>query len=387
VLLFFLVTGSHPVEGNDFAEVGRAHRAGRRRRLRDARPDLPEPFIELIETALSSEPSERMQTASAFRRALQATLPTDRQFRPSSQSSPDYSPPPSSQFAAPRAGLQRLLLALAGAITLSGAMGFITTTAFNLVLRRTGEFAAEGVLAYFVWGIRSLVAPTVWVVTLLLAFNVVALVVRSLANYLPPVRNTFQLLTERTRRTLDALNMRNANALGQALSVTAGAALAATAWMFSDLLGALASNVNDSPSGELSVFGSGHYDTHVSYRLTLNLIVLVLATGIVTVLRYARRHGETMQPVTSVSMIGVLCLAFVMMALPWRVLFSDTFAMGAFGERRCFILGETSDSTLISCPSSPAPRNVVLRRGDPRLSDEHRLGSLFDAFEGAPASQ
>jgi hypothetical protein len=388
VLLFFLVTGSHPVEGNDFAEVGRAHRAGRRRLLRDTRPDLPAPFIELVDTALYSEPSKRLQTASAFRRALQATLPADRQFRPSSQSTQvsDYRPP-SGQTAAPLTGVQRLLLTLAGVAVLCGAMGFITTTAFNLVLRRTGEFAAEGVLAYFVWGIRSLVAPTVWVVTLLLAFNLVALAVRTVARHVPPVQLAFRTLTEQGRRALDALNMRNANALGQGLSVVAGAGLAAIAWLFSDLLGALASNVNDSPSSELSVFGSGHYDTHVSYRLTLNLVVLMLAAGIVTVLRYARRHAETMHLATYVGMIGVLCLALVMMALPWRVLFSDTFAMGAFGERRCFILGETSESTLISCPAAPAPRNIVLRRGDPRLSDEHSLGSIFDAFEAASASQ
>jgi hypothetical protein len=382
VLLFFLVTGTHPIEGKDFAEIGRAHREGRRRRLRDARPDLPAPFVDLVDGALAAEPSKRFQTALAFRRALQSTLPTELQFRPSSQtSSGEHVVAFTENTGARLTTIQRVAVAAGAAIALCGAMGFVTTTAFNIVLGRTGEFAAEGAVSYFVWGARSLVAPAVWVMALLLAFNVVALLLRTLAAHVKPLHKASIGIAVLAGRLLDAFSLRNANALGQALSVAAAAALVITAWVFSTLLAALASTVNDSPANELAVFGSGHYDTHVSYRLTLNLVVLVLAAGIVAVLRYARQHAQALQPVTSVSMVGVLCLAFLLMALPWRILFSDTFPVGSFGDQRCFILGETTDSTLISCPESAPPRNVVLRRGDARLADEHSLGRIFDAIE------
>ena len=382
VLLFFLVTGAHPIEGKDFAEIGRAHREGRRRRLRDARPDLPAPFVDLVDGALAAEPSKRFQTALAFRRALQSTLPTERQFRPSSQTSSGEHVLPFTENAGARlTTIQRVAVAVGAAVALCGAMGFVTTTAFNIVLGRTGEFAAEGAVSYFVWGARSLVAPAVWVMALLLAFNVVALILRTLAAHVKPLHRAGVRAVDFAGRLLDAFSLRNANALGQGVSVAAAAALTVTVWVFSTLLGALASTVNDSPANELAVFGSGHYDTHVSYRLTLNLIVLGLAAGIVAVLRYARQHAQALQPVTYVSMIGVLCLAFLLMALPWRILFSDTFPVGSFGDQRCFILSETSDSTLISCPESAPPRNVVLRRGDARLADEHSLGRIFDAIE------
>ena len=42
VLLFFLLSGNLPVEGSTVAELKKAHAEGRRRRLRDLRPDAPE---------------------------------------------------------------------------------------------------------------------------------------------------------------------------------------------------------------------------------------------------------------------------------------------------------------------------------------------------------
>lgn len=387
VLLFFLVTGTHPVDGKDFAEIGRAHRLGQRRLLREARPDLPAAFVDLIDTALAAEPSKRFATAGAFRRALQATLPSDRQFRPASASTSSDAPSHQEHPATPLTTLQRIVLASISGVVLCGAMGFVTTTAFNIVLGRTGDFASEGVLAYFVWGVRSLVAPTVWIVGLLVLFNIAAMIVSTLSAHFALVKNVGTGIRNAGRRLLHALGMRNANTLGQGLSVAAAALLAVIAWSFSDLLGALASKVNDSPATELAVLGSGHYDTHLSYRITLNLVVLMLAASIVTVLRYAKRHAEVLQPATVISLVGVFCLALIMMALPWRILFNDTFPTGSFGERECFILSATRESTLISCPASPAPRNVVLKRGDARLSDQHNLGNIFDAFEAASASQ
>ncbi len=70
VLLYRMVTREYPVDGADRSQIGRAHREGRVKRLRDVRPDLPSEFIQSVERALSPDPGARPQTAGEFEAAL-----------------------------------------------------------------------------------------------------------------------------------------------------------------------------------------------------------------------------------------------------------------------------------------------------------------------------
>ena len=70
VLLYHLVTNAYPFKGQTQAEVEEAHRRNERMNLRDARPDLPQPFVALVERAISRDPRERFQTAGALEAAL-----------------------------------------------------------------------------------------------------------------------------------------------------------------------------------------------------------------------------------------------------------------------------------------------------------------------------
>jgi eukaryotic-like serine/threonine-protein kinase len=74
VLLYHLVTNAYPVKGQTQAEVEEAHRRNERTNLRDARSDLPQPFVALVERALSRDPADRFQTAGAFETALAGFL-------------------------------------------------------------------------------------------------------------------------------------------------------------------------------------------------------------------------------------------------------------------------------------------------------------------------
>ena len=71
VLLYFLVTGSYPVDGNSRTEIGRLHdRSDRRKPLRDARPDLPDSFVRVVERATAETQKERYQSAGELETAL-----------------------------------------------------------------------------------------------------------------------------------------------------------------------------------------------------------------------------------------------------------------------------------------------------------------------------
>jgi serine/threonine-protein kinase len=63
VLLYLLVTGSYPVQGASMEQLIAAHAGGQRRNLRDARPDLPDSFVEAVERALEPDSGRRFATA------------------------------------------------------------------------------------------------------------------------------------------------------------------------------------------------------------------------------------------------------------------------------------------------------------------------------------
>ena len=66
------MTGSYFLNARNVAEVREAHATGTRVLLRDARPDLPESFVRVVECALSQKPDHRYQSAGAMESALAA---------------------------------------------------------------------------------------------------------------------------------------------------------------------------------------------------------------------------------------------------------------------------------------------------------------------------
>ncbi len=82
VLLYHLVTGAYPVEGTSKTEIGRRHERGRpQKRLRDARPDLAAPFVQVVERALADDPQDRYRSAGEFEAALIDALPRTSRLR------------------------------------------------------------------------------------------------------------------------------------------------------------------------------------------------------------------------------------------------------------------------------------------------------------------
>jgi Tol biopolymer transport system component len=84
VLLFFLLTGRHPVEGESVGELQLAHARDKRIRLRDARADLPDALARVVERATARREA-RFPTVGALEQALSGILgeaPGSRQGRP-----------------------------------------------------------------------------------------------------------------------------------------------------------------------------------------------------------------------------------------------------------------------------------------------------------------
>jgi serine/threonine-protein kinase len=71
VLLHYLVCGDFPVKGRSLDEIERAHAQGRRRSLRDARPDLPSAFVRVVDDATAALPARRPDSAGLMEALLE----------------------------------------------------------------------------------------------------------------------------------------------------------------------------------------------------------------------------------------------------------------------------------------------------------------------------
>jgi Tol biopolymer transport system component len=74
VLLFYLFSGSLPVVGATVSDVRRAHREGKRTRLRDLRPELPDTVVQIVERAAHPDPAARFASAGELENALGGML-------------------------------------------------------------------------------------------------------------------------------------------------------------------------------------------------------------------------------------------------------------------------------------------------------------------------
>lgn len=106
VLLYYLVTGTYPVDGETRDQIAQAHRDSRRTRLRDRRPGLPDAFVAAVEAAIEPDATHRHPTAGVFEAALAKVV------APSAPSVGKVLPGPSS-FARPQRWLMPLLAGVA----------------------------------------------------------------------------------------------------------------------------------------------------------------------------------------------------------------------------------------------------------------------------------
>lgn len=70
VLLFYMLTGRYPVEGESVEEVRGQHLRRDRQSLTDLRPELPSGLVHLVERALTPDPAQRFASVGAVESAL-----------------------------------------------------------------------------------------------------------------------------------------------------------------------------------------------------------------------------------------------------------------------------------------------------------------------------
>jgi serine/threonine-protein kinase len=134
VLLYHLVTGEYPTAADGSMELRRSRVEPRL--LRDARPDLQEPFVRVIEKALAFDPTERYATVGEMELALTSALGLDVQ-----PSAPVFGPLVSTSVQAPQRLPRRRVAFLAAALAVALVGAWVVLRA--LQGRSTGDASTQ----------------------------------------------------------------------------------------------------------------------------------------------------------------------------------------------------------------------------------------------------
>jgi hypothetical protein len=391
VLLFYLVTGHHPVDGPTVTDIVIAHGLGRRRLLTDLRPDLPQGFVTVVERALSLSPPHRPATAGVLIQELLQALPgtpaalvdpatdTPRSGPVFEPVTPGSGPAAAAAVAPPRetarTGARAWVLGIGGAAAGTWLLGLLTSFAFDTTLGR-GRFSSDTVFSWWIWGLRSLVLP-VAVVVLALGSSWILRLAWLLLRLVPRLRRAADRLREGAARAARALRIDTPRAAGQALVVTQLVALASFCVHYRDLIAAFMAYVSTSAPARLAPLAPGNELARDNYRTVLPLLILGMVLAWRRVWRWQRERGQPGD--RGAIAIGLLLVAASvgLLTVPYRIFRHSDFPRVAFAHQRCYAIGEQGQELLLFCPDGEVPRNRVVQRDDPSLEPTMQVESIF----------
>jgi serine/threonine protein kinase len=373
VLLFYLVTGSYPVQGTGIDDLVTAHSLGRRRHLADLRPDLPDAFVRVIETALARDPQLRFPTAGSMRAALEAVV-----VPPTPIPVPISVPPsPAPGIVVPRWVWRSMLLI--AAIT---GLGLVNTSAFNLTFGRSG-FDSESPLDWFVWGAKSLVAPIVYgLITVAVVTGIVA-VVRVVCRVIPSVGSQASRFCDACAAFARARNLDDPSLLLQLVTGIGALAIGVLLWAYWPQYTAFAMYIDNAPAEWLAALQPANVYLYDQYTRLLEQLLLVYCFALYGVYRVASRSKAPIHRAVKASAVALPIVALVLLReLPYRTVYqNDKFQRVDLGDIRCYQIGARPREVLLHCPDVAPPRNQVVGSADPRLHPRGIVESVFTPRE------
>jgi hypothetical protein len=366
VLLYFLVSGTHPVTGKSLEDIRRAHRQGRRVLLSDVRSDLPRSFVQIVERALLPDPGARYPSAGALLREIAAASHQEAAAAPERGM---------------RAGTMVAMAAAAavGGLMLAAALGYMASGVFNQHHGITNDFNVEGPLDYLQWGGMNLVPTLFYMGAAMFLFYALGVVIRLITAAVPAVGRPFNRARDAWRALVRRSGMNDADTLAKAVCTAGAIGLIAICYGFRDILFAFTASIDTSPMETLAVLHPSFVTRHVLYGLSFDILTLMLVFGLARVLRASRASSRA--PVGPV--LGIVALASIALlfhAFPYRILWQNEFRQVALDGEACYALARRGDELLVHCPRLPAPRNRVIREADPRLQITDRIEKVSAAF-------
>ena len=353
VLLYYLVSGSYPVEGATPAEIANAHWTGTRRLLVDRRPDLSPAFIHVVERAIAPEPARRYQSAGELFEALHTLA-----GRPAAQRSEAIRP--GGLIGSPWPSRLARGAALAGsAFVVLMFLGFLATRVYDKTFD-VGRYSDDSLGTWLRIGLRSVVPLIVWVLMVVVGWLIVRTIWQVIRSAVPPV-NTLAGRVEKTvssmlshRARIERLTIARWLLLGQVVVVVV---LGLT---YQALLTALVTpfNTADSSVWQVLFYSSDELGPVNEYQALLPISAAAMALAWWRLIRSSGGLIALDRPIVAVGFTIVLLLLFGA-TMPFRV-FYDARNLHRYeiNKERCYEVGRRDDEVRVFCPDASAGSRI-----------------------------
>lgn len=364
VLLYYLVSGTYPVEGHTWTDYLMAHARFERRPLGDVRPDIQASFVRVVERATALNPDDRYSTPGAMLTDLSKVAAGGQAVRArrSGTDSRRRKPAPGPAL---EPGSNHWLRAgiWSSPILVPLVLGTITSGVFNFTIGRPLAFAPdETVLSWWVWGVRALIPGAVEAIAIVLICVFAGVVWKLLARLSTPVARFTRRLREARLSLAARLGLRDPETAAQALLGAQILGLIVFCWYFRDIFNAMTSFITEASAEEIRAFRPD--DPYLAHQQFYNFWMAMMILGMIVGVRHIvrmRREEEARSYGSLAAVVGVIGLAFVVLVVPYRLIWHNRFELAAYEGSRCYILGQREVTALLYCPGDPVPKVKQVR--------------------------
>jgi Protein kinase domain len=334
VLLYYLVSGRFPVEGKSLPELVLAHVRQQRRHLRDARSDLPDGFVNVVERAIDPNPDRRFQSAGQFHSALEDPDTVRSSTSPIPIVPPTPTPTPG--FMPP---LRTIVLGALSVLAVTLILGIVACRTFEVALHVQSEFTA-GPLKYAEVGVRGLLSFVMfWIIEAATAATLIwshMLLGSSIGRFTEPIQ----------RRVAEM----KAASLAALVAVLGVMWWATITWWYSPMFStvfALQAGTAVGPSG-LSLFDPAFRALHRNYGLHSALLSFVLLFGVWRWWPALERRAEDKSFVRAMKWAPIaISILVIMCATAPRRLVWERFVVVQYKNQRSLVISTNAEELLL----------------------------------------
>jgi hypothetical protein len=349
VLLYYLVSGSYPVEGATPLEIARAHWTGTRRLLVDRRPDLPPDFIHVVERAIAPEPARRYQSAGELFEALHTLAVRPRV--PLSEAR---------GFAGPIGSSWPSTLARGAALT--GAafvalmiLGFLATRVYDKTFD-VGRYSDDSIGTWLQVGLRSVVPLVIWVLMVVIGWLILRTVWQVIRSAVPPVNG----LAGRVEKTVSSALSRSAPierlTISRWLLLAQVVVVVVLVLEYQALLIALITpfNTADPSVWQVLFYSSDELGPVNGYQALLPISAAAMALAWWRLIRSSGGLIALDRPIVAAG-FTIVVLLVAGAAVPFRI-FYDARNLHRYeiDNERCYEVGRRGDEVRLFCPDVSA---------------------------------
>jgi hypothetical protein len=362
VLLYYLVTGGFPVEGRSLSDLALAHAQRTRRHLRDARPELPDSFVSIVERAIDPDPARRFQSAGDLHASLEerdTTTQTPVVVRPE----PSAPPAPN-----PQLPLVYIVVSAIAVLASVELCGLVATRTFEVVLSIGQDFSG-GMAEYAAIGMQAL-----------LPFVLYWLLGIALVSVLTGVR---LVLGSRLHRLLGAWPRRfdriSPATIATVIPMLAAACWLVASWIHWPIVDTLAAIHLGAPAGSTNSPILGEAFSRMQYNYSQ--FSAVLSFGIVfAVWRWwpsLERRSDDLVTVRRMKWTSIaLAVVIILAAVAPRRFAMERFEAVTYKNHPSYVIGMRGDDLLLYVADSADTVRPVVRRSDPDLVETHKRLTL-----------